>query len=356
MILNRDRFAILSNIWGQFRSLSLISPMTPDVGPGDDGFLWIDIGVDGTSETPLWKVWDEAANVWRQIGGGGSGGDGMTEAEHTAIGNASPHHAPVTLDADAGTLLGLSEQALGLDTQAANTVFTGPTSGAADTPAFRALAAADLPTHTHSKLVASDGSPDPALSADAAGVLTAAVSLKLATGATVTEFSTDGTMAGNSDAAVPTEKAVKTYVDNSPESMCAFLVYKSADQLNAVGDSNPIEVLVVFGTELFDVGSNFANNRFTAPATGRYLLVAQVMIGDRVGAAHPTSYLKIVTSNRTYRTYHHWVVWGTITTIAIADMDTADTARVTLFANGTSQTGGVYRGMETRFMGMRVTR
>ena len=32
-------------------------------------------------------------------------------------------------------------------------------------------------------------------------------------GASINEFSTDGTMAGNSDDAVPTEKAVKTYVD-----------------------------------------------------------------------------------------------------------------------------------------------
>lgn len=31
---------------------------------------------------------------------------------------------------------------------------------------------------------------------------------------TINEFSTDGTLAGNSDSAVPTEKAVKTYVDN----------------------------------------------------------------------------------------------------------------------------------------------
>jgi len=37
--------------------------------------------------------------------------------------------------------------------------------------------------------------------------------LKLELGATVNEFSTDGTLAGNSDQAVPTEKAVKTYVD-----------------------------------------------------------------------------------------------------------------------------------------------
>jgi len=37
--------------------------------------------------------------------------------------------------------------------------------------------------------------------------------VQLATGATVTEFSTDGTLAGDSDDAVPTEKAVKAYVD-----------------------------------------------------------------------------------------------------------------------------------------------
>lgn len=37
--------------------------------------------------------------------------------------------------------------------------------------------------------------------------------LTLASGASVNEFSTDDTLAGNSDDAVPTEKAVKTYVD-----------------------------------------------------------------------------------------------------------------------------------------------
>jgi hypothetical protein len=37
--------------------------------------------------------------------------------------------------------------------------------------------------------------------------------LKLSLGATVSEFSTDGTLAGDSDTALPTEKAVKSYVD-----------------------------------------------------------------------------------------------------------------------------------------------
>jgi hypothetical protein len=46
------------------------------------------------------------------------------------------------------------------------------------------------------------------------GATTLSTSLALASGATVSEFSTDGTMAGNSNTAVPTENAVKTYVDS----------------------------------------------------------------------------------------------------------------------------------------------
>ena len=44
--------------------------------------------------------------------------------------------------------------------------------------------------------------------------LSTLASLKLASGATATELSIDGTFAGNSDTAIPTEKAVKTYVDS----------------------------------------------------------------------------------------------------------------------------------------------
>ncbi len=46
-------------------------------------------------------------------------------------------------------------------------------------------------------------------------VIVAEGNLQLNTGAGVNEFSTDGTLSGNSDNAVPTEKAVKTYVDNN---------------------------------------------------------------------------------------------------------------------------------------------
>ncbi len=61
--------------------------------------------------------------------------------------------------------------------------------------------------HDHSKLVASDGSPDPALSADATG------QIGFPAGVAINEFSSDGTLAGNSDLAIPTEKSVRTYVD-----------------------------------------------------------------------------------------------------------------------------------------------
>lgn len=55
-------------------------------------------------------------------------------------------HNPVTLDANADTILSLSTQQLGLDTQAANTVFAGrATVGAAQVPTFRSLVALDIP-------------------------------------------------------------------------------------------------------------------------------------------------------------------------------------------------------------------
>jgi hypothetical protein len=65
-----------------------------------------------------------------------------------AMSDLSDGHAAVTLSAALGSnLLSLSTQELGLDTQAANYVFAGPTSGAAAAPTFRAMVAADLVAH-----------------------------------------------------------------------------------------------------------------------------------------------------------------------------------------------------------------
>ncbi|KRT69463.1 MAG: peptidase S8/S53 subtilisin kexin sedolisin [candidate division NC10 bacterium CSP1-5] len=70
----------------------------------------------------------------------------MTPAEHTAIGDSSPHHAPVILHGDLeSSLMALNGQQLDLDLQTANLVLAGPSSGGSAKPTFRSLVAADIP-------------------------------------------------------------------------------------------------------------------------------------------------------------------------------------------------------------------
>ena len=54
-------------------------------------------------------------------------------------------HDAVTLASDAGAIFGLSTQELNLNTQTANYVLAGPTTGSAAEPTFRALVVADIP-------------------------------------------------------------------------------------------------------------------------------------------------------------------------------------------------------------------
>ncbi len=72
----------------------------------------------------------------------------ITTRNHFDLQNITPtdHHDPVTLDANADTLLSLSTQELGLDTQVANLVLAGPGSGAPAVPTFRALVSDDVIT------------------------------------------------------------------------------------------------------------------------------------------------------------------------------------------------------------------
>ncbi len=67
-------------------------------------------------------------------------------------------HVAVTLATDADVLLGLSTQQITLDPQTANTILSGPTTGAAADPTFRALVPADIPTIAYSAL---SGTPTP---------------------------------------------------------------------------------------------------------------------------------------------------------------------------------------------------
>lgn len=79
-------------------------------------------------------------------------------SENVLLGGTGSTHAAVTLDANADTLLSLSTQVVGLDTQAANRMLAGPTTGVAAVPTFRALVAADLPaTYIESGLLTTRG-------------------------------------------------------------------------------------------------------------------------------------------------------------------------------------------------------
>lgn len=60
--------------------------------------------------------------------------------------------------------------------------------------------------------------------------------LTLASGASINEFSTDGTLAGNSDDAVPTEQAVKTYVDNQFVSLSSDRITQDDSKVQVVDD------------------------------------------------------------------------------------------------------------------------
>lgn len=88
---------------------------------------------------------------------------------------------------------------------------------------------------------------------------------------------------------------------------------------------------VVFGTEVFDHGSNFASNTFTAPKSGVYQLNAQVT-HDTTMTVGDKFIIRIETSNREYTKAYTVRVADAISISigALADMEKNDTAIVTI--------------------------
>lgn len=103
-----------------------------------------------------------------------------------------------------------------------------------------------------------------------------------ATGATINEFSTDGTLADNSDTAVPTEKAVRTYVGNQATSVSQNLTTTPA----LTGTGTPVHVIGSIDTARVST----ATTTFIAAMTS-INQTADVGVDHTVGA----SYLKVAT-------------------------------------------------------------
>jgi hypothetical protein len=80
--------------------------------------------------------------------------------------------------------------------------------------------------------------------------LNVSTNITLSVGATINEFSTDDSLAGNSNTAVPTEKAVKTYVDNQISGVTLHKAYTNGNTITtslAEGD------VIIAGTEQLHV-------------------------------------------------------------------------------------------------------
>ena len=60
-VQRRTKFAEITDKGGRFRSFAIISPDTPTVTVGEDGFMWLDTS---TSTAPVLKVYNEDEDAW----------------------------------------------------------------------------------------------------------------------------------------------------------------------------------------------------------------------------------------------------------------------------------------------------
>ena len=115
-----------------------------------------------------------------------------------------------------------------------------------------------------------------------------------------------------------------------------FSVRPSAAQDDIAENSN---VTIVFGTEIFDVGSDFASNVYTAPVTGKYQLNAAVVLKN-LDTAATYYFIVLQTSNREYACwldptkFSGDIGYFTFSVSVLADMDANDTAYVFIYQEG----------------------
>jgi len=117
------------------------------------------------------------------------------------------------------------------------------------------------------------------------------------------------------------------------------LVHPASDQSNIAVDT---AVELVWGTERFDQNSDFASNTFTAPVTGRYLVLVQLRLQE-VDTAADYIHVYVVSSNKTYSSSINDygglsgdpAYWGQ-SFGGIIDMDASDTLVIQLYIGGGS--------------------
>ena len=119
-----------------------------------------------------------------------------------------------------------------------------------------------------------------------------------------------------------------------------FLAKPTANATDVTGDGTDATVDV--GTEIFDIGSDFGSNTFTAPVTGKYQLNAMVSLFQLDSDLHTSMSVLLISSNRTYAVYSGNIAkntthYETITIAVLADMDANDTVYFRVSVSGSSK-------------------
>jgi len=118
-------------------------------------------------------------------------------------------------------------------------------------------------------------------------------------GTSINEFSIDGTLAGNSDDASPTEKATKTYVDSHPAvDADAFSAYTTGNAQQDVTGDGGSAYTSIFNTELFEKGISYDNTTgiATIDTSGIYWINVVLGLGD-LTSSHTKYTIQVYVTN-----------------------------------------------------------
>jgi len=147
-----------------------------------------------------------------------------------------------------------------------------------------------------------------------------------------------GDLANAADATPTNQMRVTTNGEATLPNQPSFMAYNSADDNNVTG--NGTAATVDFDTEIFDRGTNFAADTFTAPVNGIYAFQTNVVVRG-LTTSHTQALLEIVTSNETIRlaeidigAIRDSTNVATIGGAATVLMDASDTATVRLTISG----------------------
>jgi hypothetical protein len=111
--------------------------------------------------------------------------------------------------------------------------------------------------------------------------------LTLASGASINEFSTDGTLAGNSDDAVPTEQAVKTYVDTEIGALSQNRIEQSTDSYVQViddGTNSGYVEIVCDGVQVAYWDADAATQRLGKATSAGKIEIADAFVKTSIGS------------------------------------------------------------------------